>query len=135
MKCCGVTKPDDFYPVLNSTDLPRSCCLSLAKDKPCTKTDASKIGCKSALLEYLSNQSTILAGVAVAVGLVQVRLLSLSKVSIRNKEMLKIKFSKQNYCTFFLSIKSNTRSNYRLLAWDTHVACIVHSVRTTKPSK
>ncbi|XP_055296822.1 CD63 antigen-like [Sitodiplosis mosellana] len=72
MKCCGINTPDDFIPVLNSTDLPRSCCLSLAKDKPCTKTDASKTGCKPALLKYLSSQSTILAGVAVAVGLIQI---------------------------------------------------------------
>lgn len=74
MKCCGITSPDDFIPVLNSTDLPRSCCLGLAKDKPCTKIDASKDGCKPALLHYLTSQSTILAGVAVAVGLIQVRI-------------------------------------------------------------
>lgn len=85
MKCCGIKSPDDFDPILNGT-LPHSCCLSLANDKPCTKTDASKVGCKSALLEYLSSQSTILAGVAVAVGLVQVKKSSLPKVLTRNNE-------------------------------------------------
>lgn len=73
MKCCGINSYEDYKPILNGTNLPQSCCLSLPKEKPCTKDDASKNGCKSALLNYLSSQSTILAGVAVAVGLIQVR--------------------------------------------------------------
>lgn len=73
MKCCGINSASDYIPILNGTDLPKSCCLNLDVSKPCTEKDASKNGCKPALLHYLTSQSTILAGVAVAVGLVQVR--------------------------------------------------------------
>lgn len=72
LKCCGISGPDDYKPIFNSTELPKSCCLDLAKDKVCTKDDASKDGCKSALFTLLSSKSTLLAGVAVAVGLIQV---------------------------------------------------------------
>lgn len=72
MKCCGVNGPDDYVPIFNSTKLPNSCCLNLAKDKNCTKSDASTDGCKEALLKYLNAQSYILGAVALAVGLIQV---------------------------------------------------------------
>ncbi|XP_031627242.1 CD63 antigen-like [Contarinia nasturtii] len=73
LKCCGVNSPDDFTPkVLNGSAFPRSCCLTLKIDEPCTKKDATQKGCKTSLLNYLSSQSTILAGVAVAVGLIQI---------------------------------------------------------------
>lgn len=75
LHCCGILGPDDYKPIFNNTaELPKSCCLNLAADKVCTKDDAScfKKGCKSALFTLLDSQSTILAGVAVAVGLIQV---------------------------------------------------------------
>lgn len=72
LKCCGINGPDDFIPILNGPELPKSCCLTLATDKLCTKADASKDGCKPALFKVLDSNSTILAGVAVAVGLIQV---------------------------------------------------------------
>lgn len=95
MECCGVNSPDDYIPILNGTDLPKSCCLSLPKDKTCTKTDASKNGCKSALLNYLSSRSTILAGVAVAVGLIQVNAFR------ETLKLLKMDPDRTNFCIHY----------------------------------
>lgn len=72
MKCCGITGPDNYIPVLNSTELPRSCCLNLPKEQQCTTITATKNGCKASLLTYLSSQSTILGAVALAVGIIQI---------------------------------------------------------------
>lgn len=72
LKCCGVNSPDDYKPIFNNGTLPQSCCLILPKDKTCTKIDASQKGCEPVLLDYLTHQSSILAGIAIAVGLIQV---------------------------------------------------------------
>lgn len=138
MKCCGITGPDDYIPVLNSTDLPRSCCLNLAKDKPCTTVNASKNGCKASLLTYLSSQSTILGAVALAVGIIQV---CTECISCMNS-FLKIfwfvyfiqidKIANQNLYGFqLISIFHFCRSS----VLDMPAACIVHSAKTTKPYK
>lgn len=91
MKCCGINGPSDYIPILNGTDLPKSCCLKLIEGKNCTKADASKNGCKPALLDYLNDKSTLLAGVAVAVGLIQVRQFGEKRKSIH-----------QQYLNFFI---------------------------------
>lgn len=107
MKCCGITGPDDYIPVLNSTDLPRSCCVNLAKDKPCTTTNASTKGCKASLLTYLSSQSTILGAVALAVGIIQVCIDCISCMSSFLKIFLFVyfvqidKIAKNQICTDF----------------------------------
>lgn len=80
--------PDDYKPpIMNGTDLPKSCCLNLPQDGVCTKNSAevSKEGCKSALFALLSSKSTLLAGVAVAVALIQVSCLSHSIFKMANQ--------------------------------------------------
>lgn len=74
MKCCGVHGPNDWVNELNSTNLPPSCCLNLkvSSNTNCTEENASKDGCKPLLLKYIEYMTTVLAGVGVGIGWIQV---------------------------------------------------------------
>lgn len=73
MKCCGIFGPNDW----NGTDLPRSCCpnqrdIADGLGVNCTEANATKLGCKSILLKYFEHMTTLLAGVGVGIGWIQV---------------------------------------------------------------
>lgn len=76
MKCCGIHSPDDWMKELNSTILPASCCPdptnSTSSETDCTKEDASQHGCKPILVERMKSLTTILAGVGLGIGWLQV---------------------------------------------------------------
>lgn len=72
LKCCGIHGSDDYKPIFNSTELPKSCCLDLAEYKVCTKVDASHIGCKLALYTLFNSDLTRLGVVAIVTSLIQV---------------------------------------------------------------
>lgn len=73
MKCCGMFGPNDW----NGTTLPRSCCpiqknIAVGFGVNCTEANASKLGCKPILLKYFEHMTTLLAGVGLGIGWMQV---------------------------------------------------------------
>lgn len=64
------------------TALPKSCCLELPVEAVCTVKDASQDGCKQKVFDLLSSKSLIFAAVAIAVALVQVRILNITESCI-----------------------------------------------------
>lgn len=76
MKCCGINGPDDWINQLGSQILPPSCCSSLTNatrlENECTKENASQSGCKPILVDHMKHLTTILAGVGVGIGWLQV---------------------------------------------------------------
>lgn len=77
MKCCGIYSPDDWTNELDSPNLPASCCPNSANssssENNCTKENASQHGCKPILVDHMKCLTTILAGVGLGIGWLQVR--------------------------------------------------------------
>lgn len=76
MKCCGINGPDDWTNELNTLILPTSCCPNLtnstSSEMDCIKENASQNGCKTILMDHMKYLTTILAGVGVGIGWLQV---------------------------------------------------------------
>lgn len=72
LKCCGIVGLGDWNNVLPNNTLPGSCCQKDAEDKTCTNVNASKTGCKAALIEYMSSHIVSLVGIAIGVVAIQV---------------------------------------------------------------
>lgn len=82
MKCCGINGPDDWINQLNSPILPASCCPNLtnatSSENDCIKGNASQSGCKPVLVDHIKYLTTILAGVGVGIGWLQVIIVDLN---------------------------------------------------------
>lgn len=76
MGCCGINSPDDWMNELDSPILPASCCPnstnSSSSETDCTKENASQHGCKPLLVDHMKRLTTILAGVGLGIGWLQV---------------------------------------------------------------
>lgn len=76
MNCCGIDGPDDWIDELDTQILPMSCCPNstnaTSSENDCTKEIASQNGCKHILVEHMKQLTTVLAGVGVGIGWLQV---------------------------------------------------------------
>ena len=76
-KCCGVNGPNDWEKAgyTPKSDLPRSCCFELPRDKP--KCDINDIttdfaGCKKKLQKAIEDNGAFLGATGLIIALVQV---------------------------------------------------------------
>ncbi|XP_055296824.1 leukocyte surface antigen CD53-like [Sitodiplosis mosellana] len=66
--CCGINSPDDWKAVNDTIYLPPSCChLNIDDQTTCLKDQASKLGCKKALIDFLHDHIVYLVGIGAGI--------------------------------------------------------------------
>lgn len=73
LKCCGVNGPSDWEKVIPNNKIPGTCC-HLGEGTMCDVNDANVIkeGCKAKFIDYIKSNILKVAGVGIAVAVVQV---------------------------------------------------------------
>lgn len=74
MDCCGIDKPDDWYPRINSHKLPPSCCkvINLEEASDCTAKHAHPTGCITRMKKLIDDNSMMLGIVVLVIFSIQV---------------------------------------------------------------
>jgi len=74
MDCCGIDKPDDWYPRINTHKLPPSCCkvINLEEASDCTAKHANPVGCITRMKKVIDDNSMMLGIVVLVIFSIQV---------------------------------------------------------------
>lgn len=86
LNCCGIIGPQDWVGILPENLLPGSCCQK-EQEYVCKIDDSSmnNDGCKDKLLDYLKSHLTKMAGIAIAVAVIQACIMCIVEKSISKK--------------------------------------------------
>lgn len=71
--CCGINSADDWKVVNDTVYLPPSCChLEFDDPTTCIKEQATTLGCKKALIDFLHDHIVHFVGIGAGIGVFQV---------------------------------------------------------------